>query len=186
MIRPLILFLVLLVSLGSKVICQPTKTVRKNSGSVVTIVSFTEIPVATEPCTPSECEWWQNMRSAGSDVQRKGDKKSIRKFVNLFIIGIEKSYRVPIKDRPSQGLTSSLQRPFGPGVVPVNGTVELSVERRSDGSTGDLKIIKSVRRDVDDLCARGYRSAIFLPAVKDNFFVSTWEKGECTYWSGRR
>lgn len=174
-------FVVLFVT--CTVICQDSKTVTKVSGSGVTINTYTEIPEAAEPCTPDECDWWKQLRQAGNNLLRKGDEKSKREFVTLFVVGLEKSYRVPVKDRPSLSLATV--RPGQPrkGVIPRNGKVELSIEVRADGSVGDVKVIKSLRSDMDRLCIQPQGQSIFLPAVKDHAFVTEWQNASCSFWS---
>src|ERR1051325_6460284 len=112
---------------------QDTKARTTITGSSsVSVFNYKEIPAATEPCTSAECDWWNRLRAAGNTLLRKGDEKSRRVFASLFVEGIEKSYSVPLADRPSQLL---FERPFQTAGLPIkpNGTVRLSVERRADG-----------------------------------------------------
>lgn len=165
------------------VICQETKTVRKDGGSVLAISIYKEIPEATEQCAPAECEWWKQFRDAGNDLQQKGNEKSNRKFVMLFVEGLEKSYRIPLKDRPPQVLFSVRPAPLNPGVRMKNGKVALSVEFRADGSVGEIKLVKGLRPDMDERCVQATRQIIFLPAVKDGVFVTEWQSGGCGFQS---
>src|SRR5437764_10126599 len=114
---------------------QDTKTRTTTAGSSVSVFTYKEIPAATGPCTSEECDWWNRLREAGNNLLRKGDEKSKKVFASLFVEGIEKSYSVPLADRPSQGLV------VGPPTQianfrlrRINGAVKLSVERRADGS----------------------------------------------------
>jgi hypothetical protein len=155
---------------------QDTKTRRTAAGSsAVSILSYKEIPAATEPCTSEECDWWNRLREAGNKLLRKGDQKSMSAYASLFVEGIEKSYKVPLTDRPSQVLV------FGPPVPPSkvpsqqrNGTVKLSVEHRADGSVGEIKVLSGLGTQLDQRCIHAARSVIFLPAVKDRQFVTEW------------
>lgn len=176
-------FLVIVMVGGGNVICQETKTLTKRTGSDLTIGTYKEIPEAAEPCTPAECEWWKQIREAGNNLLRKGDDKSKKKYVLLFVEGMEKTYRVPLADRPPQLLVSA--RPTQPAqdIRPKNGKVELSVEVRADGSVGEVKVVKGLRSDMDQHCIQPQRQSIFLPAVKNYAFVTEWQKAACTFWS---
>jgi hypothetical protein len=151
---------------------QESKTVTKISGSGAEVHTYRKIPEATEPCLPAECEWWKRLRQAGNELQRKGDDKSQRRFVTLFVEGLENSYRVPVKDRPAQPLT------FGPmvRVSGVNGTVQLSVEFLADASVGEVSVIKGVGKAIDQSCIQSARQILFLPAIKDGLFVNSQQK----------
>jgi hypothetical protein len=176
-------FVVLVVGV-SNVVCQETKTVRKKTaGTGLTISTYKEIPEASEQCAPAECDWWARLRQAGNYFKQKGDEKSKRKFVTLFVEGLEKSYRIPLKDRPPQVIVPALPPRVGSGVRPKNGKVMLSVEVRSDGSVGEAKIVEGLRSDMDERCIQAQRQSIFLPAVKDGVFVTDWYKAECGFWS---
>jgi hypothetical protein len=164
---------------------QDTKTRRTSSGSAVSVMSYKEIPAASEPCTAEECDWWNRLREAGNKLLRKGDQKSMSAYASLFVEGIAKSYKVPLADRPSQAL-------FFPPVVQTadlrsklrNGTVRLSVEHRADGSVGEIKVLSGLGNQVDQRCIQAARSVIFLPAVKDRQFVTEWQTPEYKFASG--
>ena len=167
---------------AGNVVCQETKTVTHTSGSTVEGATYTLIPEATEPCTPAECEWWKQVRQTANDLQKKGDDKSKKRFVELFVEGMEKSHRVPLSDRKAQGLV------LGPRLntdrLPDsqrNGTVELSIEIRSDASIGEVKVIKSLGPQIDQLCISQARQTIFLPAVSDHTFVTSWQNTKYTF-----
>jgi hypothetical protein len=173
--------------LGSSVVClfllivahasaQDTKTKTTTTGSAISINTDKEIPAATEPCTPEECDWWSRLREAGNKLLRKGDQKSKSVFASLFVEGIEKSYRVPLADRPPYVLVfapTCLQ----PSDLPAkqrNGTISLSVENRADGSVGEVKVVNGLRPEADRRCIQSARNIIFLPAIKDRQFVTQW------------
>src|SRR5947209_3922868 len=42
-------------------------------GSSIEILNYAPIPEATEACRPGQCEWWQQVREAGNELQRKRD-----------------------------------------------------------------------------------------------------------------
>ncbi len=140
-----------------------------------------EIPEATEQCAPAECEWYKRFREAGNDLQHKATEKSKRKFVMLFVEGLEKFYRIPLKDRPPQMLFSVRPSPLNPGIRMKNGKVSLSIEYRADGSVGEVKVVESLRPDMDERCIQAARQNIFLPAVKDGAFVTEWQNGGCGF-----
>lgn len=184
MFRVLICCLIVtLVGIGN-VVCQEIKTTKKNiGGSTLLISSYKEIPAATEQCSPAECDWWNHLRHAANELQQKNSEKSKRKFVTLFVEGMEKSYRVPLKNRQSQMLVTVRPSPLKNGVRAKNGKVILLVEVRSDSSVGEIKVEKSLRSDMDELCIQAQRQSIYLPAVKENVFSIEWQKVECGFWS---
>ena len=97
--------------------------------------TLTEIPEATEPCTPAECEWWNQIRKANSDfilAFKKRDEKfkwaAIARFVLLLHERREKAYRVPVKDRPPQKLITAFARhPYIAKKNKIQGKVKLMV-----------------------------------------------------------
>ncbi len=158
---------------------QDTKTVKTNSGPGIVVSTYKEIPSPTEQCTPAECEWWNRLRQAANNLLQKGDQKSKASYISLFVEGIEKSYKIPVKDRSAQTLF------YGPPVQTTslapterNGTVKLSVELRSDSSIGDVSILKSLGSEIDRRCVRAVQSIIFLPAIKDGKFVTELQTPE--------
>lgn len=164
---------------------QDTKTRTTTAGSTVSVNTYTEIPAATEPCTSSECDWWDRLRAAGNKLSRKGDQRSKSVFASVFVEGIEKSYRVPLADRPSQPL--SFQPPQIADLLTrlKNGTVNLSVEYRADGSVGEVQLLSGLGPEVDKRCIRQARNVIFLPAVRDGRFVTEWQPGQYKFSSSR-
>ncbi len=173
----LIIFFIIAVFVGGgTVLCQETKTVTNVSGLMVSGRTYSLIPEATEPCTPDECDWWKRVRQAGNDLQKKGDDKSKKRYIAMFVEGMEKSHHVPLSDRKAQGLA------FGPMIrsdylaaSQRNGTVELSVEIRSDASIGEIKVVKSLGPEIDQRCISYARQTIYLPAVNNRAFVSSWQ-----------
>lgn len=166
---------------------QDSKTQTTIAGSGVSVVTYKEIPAATEPCTSAECDWWNRLREAGNKMLRKGDQKSKSVFASLFVEGIEKSYRVPLADRPAQGL-SRAPMCLQPSDLPAkqrNGTVRLSVEQRADGSVGEVKVVNGLGPEADRRCIQATRNIIFLPAVKDRQFVTEWSPAQYKVSTGR-
>jgi len=155
---------------------QDTKTRTTTTGSAISVNTYKEIPAATEPCASAECDWWNRLREAGNKMLRRGDQKSKTVYASLFLEGIEKSYRVPLADRPPLQLffaPTCLQ----PSDIPSKqrtGTVRLSVEHRGDGSVGEVKVVNGLRPEADRRCIQATRNIIFLPAVKDRQFVTEW------------
>ena len=176
-------FVIAFCIFGGTVVCQETKTVTNVAGSTVSGRTYSLITEATEPCTPAECDWWKQVRLAANDLQKKGDDKSKRKFIELFVEGLEKSHHVPLSDRKAQGLASG-SRPRTDGIASsqLNGTVELSVEIRYDASIGEIKVIKSLGREIDQRCTSHARQTIYLPAVNNRTFVTSWQNAKFEFF----
>ena len=153
---------------------------------VIKTKTIVELPEATEPCTPAECDWWNQLRQAANELQRKEDGKSKRKFAELLAEGLRKSYRVPLKDSPPKVLASRF--PDISDVMKyrkVYGELELSVEYKADGSIGEIKVIKPLNSQIDNRVIKAARQHMFLPTIKDGAFVTEWQKGGITI-SGAR
>lgn len=177
----LILLAASILSPSDNVIGQE-KTIRTYRGSTVRVSSYNEIPEATEQCSEEENQWWESLRKAGNDLQRKMDKKSHTKLAVLFAEGLEKGYCIPLKDRPPQVLLHG--RVVFPDLLVararakgLKGSVELSIEYRADGSIGDIKILKGLDKEMDGYAVNAARQSIFIPAVKDGAFVTAWRDG---------
>lgn len=164
---------------------QDSKTRTTITGSnSVSVFTYKEIPAATAPCTPEECDWWNRLREAGNKLLRKGDEKSKSVFASLFVEGIEKSYRVPLDDRPPQALVDRPVQIADLRLKP-NGTVRLSIEKRADGSVGEVKVVSGLGSTVDQRCILAAMNVIFLPAVRDHKFVTQWETAQYGFHSLR-
>jgi hypothetical protein len=179
-------FVSVVVGAGS-ISYQDKKEVRKTHGNAISILTYTEIPEATEPCTPEEAEWWKQIRQAGNDLYKKSDKKSKARFLLLLQEGQQKAYRIPLKDRPQQMLifpqvilSESVQR------LKISGKVDYSVECRSDGSVGDVKMIKGLAVGIDENVIRAVRQQVFLPAIENGAFVTTWSTGKTEFSLARK
>jgi hypothetical protein len=167
-------FLITVVLPLSAVTALGQETVTRSSkvGSTVEGRTYRDIPPSTEPCSPEECSWWERLREAGNKLLRKGDEKSKGAFVAAFLEGIEKSYRVPVKDRPPQPLV--FPRPIVTSDLPLkerNGRVQLSVELMADASVGEIRVVESLGKAIDERCVKAVQNIIFLPAVKNGAFV---------------
>lgn len=155
---------------------QSETTVRKGTGrGVLEEFTYNDIPEATEPCTPEACEWWKQIRAMGNELNRNSDKKLKAKFLHQLQQGQQKAYRVPLKDRPSQ-VVGTFGRPSYPESVQgkVTGTAALSVEFRSDGSVGEVQIVKRLGLGIDENLIRAVRKSVFLPAIENGAFVTSW------------
>ena len=188
--RHRIVLSLLIIILAQSVLPQ-TKTITRQQGSTVSVNPYTEIVEATKPCTPAECEWWSELRAAASDLQRKMDEKSKKRFAILFAEALQKNYRIPIGDQGPKVL--SFRFPVFPAYIQdrqrqrlLRGSVELSIEYRAEGFIGDVKLLKGMQRDVDDAVIRAARQSIFLPAVVDGHFTTAWEKSGMTFSTDRR
>ncbi len=165
---------------AGKVSPQEETTVTRN-GDTVEIRTYSKIPEATEPCTSEELEWWNQIRKAQSDLMfahKKGKGRAIaeakEKFFVLLLEAQQKSYRVPLKDRPPLMLGVARQ-PTLPDIARKNqiaGTVVLSVEFRSDGSVGDVQIIKGLGFGITESVVQSVRDNVFLPAIENGGFVT--------------
>lgn len=156
------------------------KTFTTYRGSTVVISSYNEIPEATEQCSQEEKQWWEGLRKAGNEIQRKSDKKTQMRLGVLFAQGLEKDYRIPLKDRPPQVLVPG--RVVFPDFIVararikgLKGSIDLSIEYRADGSIGDIKVLKSLDKEMDGYAIKAARETIFIPAIKDGTFVTHWQ-----------
>jgi hypothetical protein len=155
-------------------------------GSTVSISEYRLIPEATEPCTTQEAEWWQRVRTAGNELQKKSSEKSIKKFYLLLLEGLQNAYRVPLKDRGPQLLVVNPLPPSN--VVPkfqINSTLVLSVEYLANAAVGDVQIIKKVGHGLDENAVLAKRRDVFLPAVKDGIFVTDRVEMKITFSTRR-
>lgn len=181
----LVCFLVSVIASDGRVSGQEKRLV-KQRGSVIKINAYEEIPEATEPCTPDECEWWKQIREAGNTLQKKGDEKSMTKFALLLYEGLQMSYHVPLKDRSPQMLLhgKATYLEFA-RQNKIKGTVILSLEFRADGSVGDVEIVKKVGFGIEKYIVQATSNTIFLPAVQKGVFVDYRDKIEYNF-SNRR
>lgn len=170
---------------GNNHFSQEPDVIRKNIGKNALMLSrAVEISEASEDCTPVECQWWERLRQAGHNLQRKGDNKARRQFVLLLLEGIERSYRVPVKDQPPLVLLGSR-----PVLTPeqrqtANGEVAMLVEYGAEGSVGEIKLVEGKNKFLNKSCIDSARQSFFLPAIKDHSFVTEWGDGKCSFFAG--
>ncbi|MFY9622453.1 MAG: energy transducer TonB [Pyrinomonadaceae bacterium] len=177
---------------GVRVSAQSKKTVvttRTSSGTSVTLKNYEEIPEGTEPSTPEEAEWWKKVRKTGNDLQKNGGEKTRSKFFQLLAEGLQKRYRIPLKDRQPQVLESgNVVYPELARLVRTHkivGTVGFVVEYRADGSVGEVKIIKRLKLGLDESVVRAQFQQVFLPAIQNGAFVTAYREAEIRF-SDRR
>jgi hypothetical protein len=174
LVNSLLVFSFVSVVAGAGSIAYQSKTVTTKTGSGVRISTYTPVPEATEPCTPEECEWWERVRQAGDDLQKKSNEKSKKGFYLLLYEGQQKAYRIPLKDRAPQLLVFG-NPPTRPEIAVKNritGTIEFLVEFKSDASVGDIQIIKGLGFGIDEKVIQAARQYVFLPAIQNGAFVA--------------
>ena len=168
------------VSFQSKKVVRETREYQSGR-VVVNLHEINEIPEASEPCEPENLEWWNRLRKTGSDLQNKYDEKLKTRFYLLLYEGQQKSYRIPLKDSPTQKLFG------GRPIINLDrkhkssGTVVLSVEYRADGTVADVQLIKGLSSEIDEALIRATRNVVFLPAIKNGAFVTEQGKVEYKY-----
>lgn len=170
------------IVLGSVAIASGQKEQRvvRMDGQSAEVRTLTEIPEATEPCTPAECEWWTQIRKANSDLNlayKKGDEKSKwaakERFFLLLLERREKAYRVPVKDRPPQKLITAWPRyPLVAQKNRIQGKVKLLIEIGDDGLVVDIQVINGLGWGLNESAIQSTRQELFLPAIKDGAFVA--------------
>lgn len=135
-----------------------------------------DIPEATLPCTSEEARWWNDLRAAGKAIKGFQETRTeTNKFVRLVKDGVEKSYQVPVADRAASVLWKA-----PPDYTErarhkqINGSVALAVELRPDGSVGEVKVAQGLDPGLDQMAVSAARKLVFLPAIKDRKFVSSW------------
>ncbi len=154
------------------VVCQEIKTATRQTKTGMETFSYTLIPDASEPCTVVECAWWKQLQKAGNDLQKNRNEYYKKKFVALFVEGMEKSYHVPIKDRPAKVLVPAPQiKTDGISRTQKNGMIQLLVEVRADASIGEVTVVKELGPELDQRYIQSARQILFLPAVKNHVFV---------------
>lgn len=159
---------------------QKERRVVLMNGPSAEVRMLTEIPKATESCAPAECEWWNQIRKANSDLilaYKKGDEKSKwaakERFFLLLHERREKGYRVPVKDRPPQKLITAFARyPMVAQKNRIQGKVKLLIEIGVDGLAGDIQVISGPGWGLNESAIQSTRQELFLPAIKDGDFVA--------------
>jgi TonB family protein len=93
--------------------------------------------------------------------------KAREKYMRLLREGVEKTYRVPIRDRKIP-LVLYGGRPWYTREAragKVTGEVKLNSEFRADGTIGEVKILKGLGYGLDEMAIEAVRQMVFLPAV---------------------
>jgi len=162
-----------------------------------------EIRAAAKDATDASQRKDQALREAWNRNQQRGktdDKNDIlphkerekfdadisearTKYLDLLREGLEKSYRVPIRDnanpiflymgRPSYTRLAREKR--------INGTVIMQVEFRADGTIGEVKVVKGIGNGLDENAVKAIRKTIFLPAVKDGIFLTVTKSPQAEF-----
>ena len=135
-----------------------------------------EVPEATLPCTPEETKWWNDLRAASKAIRpARAAKKERDEFIRLIKEGIQDAYNVPVANRSA---TVLWREPPGYNEEArnkrISGSVAMAIELRPDGTVGEVKIVQSLDRGLDEMAAAAARKIVFLPAVKDRKFVPIW------------
>src|ERR1700752_3735126 len=118
-----------------------------------------DVPEATLPCTPEETKWWNDLRVAGKAIRpARAAKKQRDEFVRLIKEGIQDAYNVPIANRSAIVLwreppsyTEEARKKL------VNGSVAMAIELRPDGTVGEVKIVQSLDKGLDEMAAAAAR-----------------------------
>ena len=87
-----------------------------------------------------------------------------------------------VADRYCPGPRQPRPRTDGIASSQLNGTVELSVEIRYDASIGEIKVIKSLGLEIDQRCISHARQTIYLPAVNNRTFVTSWQNAKFEFF----
>lgn len=143
------------------------------------------IPEATRPCAPEVAKWWKEVRAAAIQVwnshqrtQLNNDIEAPRmKYAGLLREGQEKAYKPPVED---------LARPVvlymgGPPAFSkqarennIKGRINLQVQSLADGTVGEVRVISGLGYGLDEVAIKAVREMVFLPAVKDGVFTTSW------------
>jgi TonB family protein len=142
------------------------------------------VPEASLPCTPEEQTWWTELRAASEEVKshrRPGDKQK-KKFVTLLRNGSEKSLAPPVPDARAVILwKTEPQYTEAARKREINGSVTLQIELLANGSVGKMSVIQGLPEGLDDAAAEAARQTIFLPAIKNRQFVSSYVRLVMTF-----
>jgi hypothetical protein len=166
---------------GAGQVSSQDKKIVRETESGVELRTYQEIPEATGPCAPEACDWWNRLRQAGNDLQKKSDKKAKTNFFLLLYEGQQKAYRIPLTDKPPQMLVAGKPTYNMDRKNVITGTVVLSVEFRADASVGEVRLIKGLGTRIDEEVIRTARQSVFLPAIKNGAFVTHWENVETKF-----
>jgi TonB family protein len=129
---------------------------------------------------------WYQAHPAGpnfkSPPQKELDKlqsdltTAIERFRQVLEEGRVKAYSIPVEDR-ARSVILHMGRPDYTDLArrdKINGTVRVRSELLADGTVGDVLIVAGLKDGLDEQAIKAVRETIFLPAVKDGMFVTTW------------
>ena len=138
-----------------------------------------ELPEASLPCAPAECEWWEQLRKVTRKVRSGGDPTRL---TELIAQAKEKSYSIPVPD-----FGPSFLRRFEPQYSQIaranriSGNIGLDVELRADGFVGEVTPKNSLGYGLDENSVEAAGHIVFVPAVKDRQFVTVTKRVEMTF-----
>ena len=155
---------------------QQTDQQRAEQEALRSLRSRGDLPEASLPCTPQEAKWWNDVRAASKEIGRtRAAKKQKGELNRLIKEGLEKSYQIPIPDQSAAHLWQSTPDYTEEFLHKrVNGSVAMAVELRHDGTVGEVRIVQGLDRVVNETAVNWARKLVFLPAVKDRKFVTSW------------
>lgn len=135
-----------------------------------------DIPEASLSSTTDEAIWWKEVRAAGKAIRpARAAQKEKDEFIRLIKQGLEKSFQVPVPDRPAMVLwRSPPEYTEEARNKRINGAVGMAVELLPDGSVGEVKIVQGLDPGLDAMAVAAARKLIFLPMVKDRKFITAW------------
>jgi TonB family protein len=140
------------------------------------------IPEATKPCTADEANWWQSLREASRDAitaiareDKAAIKRSTDRYIGLLREGKEKSYRVPLPDRRPQLLYSSRSEYSKEARrKKLGGIIKVRLKVEADGTIGEAQVTRGLGYGLDEKAIESAERTLWLPAVKDGVFVTSW------------
>jgi len=94
-------------------------------------------------------------------------KSAGQKYSSILREGIDRSYRVPLRDRKSplilyEGRLWYTRAARARGLT---GEVRLKAQFRADGTIGEVRVVKGLGYGLDDKAVEAVRQMVFLPAV---------------------
>ena len=167
---------VLMFVCGAGAFAQPQTDKDRAAQQAIKALHAREIPEATLQCTSDEAAWWNDVRAAGKAIKEsRGAQRESEKFINLIKHGIENAYQIPVPDRNAIVLWRAMpQYTEEARRRKLNGSVALAVELLPGGTVGEVKIAESLDPGLDQMAVNAARKLVFLPAIKQRSFVSSW------------
>lgn len=142
------------------------------------------VPEASLPCSPEELSWWVELKQLAEDIKyrSRSEEKQKQKFLDVLHQGIEKGYKPPVPD--TKGIILFKTEPMYTEEARargVHGRITLEVELLADGSVGKIHIIQGLSAGLDEATEATARKMIFLPAIKNQQFVTQSLRMEMTF-----